>query len=197
MPTVLFGGSFNPVHNGHLRLARAALSALPGAKLLWLPAACSPFKTGRAMAAERHRYAMCALAAAGESAMAVSDAEFSLPAPSYTVQTVEWFLHNRPDEYWFLCGADAFLSLSRWRSPERLVTLTGFAVADRGAGQAALQRQKAAVEAAGGRVLLLPMEPEAVSSSAIRDRLRAGQPITGLVPPAVEQYIRENALYKE
>lgn len=198
MAIILFGGSFDPVHNGHLAMARAGLDYLPSATLLWIPAAQSPFKTHREPAAEGHRLAMCRLAAQADPRMEVTDVEFSLAKPSYTVQTVQTLRARRPDEYYFLCGADAFLSLQRWKEYETLIGLVTFLAVDRrGALPQAMVAQKRAVERDGGKVRLLTMQRVPVSSTHIRERIKNGQSVAGLLPEPVERYIQENKLYRE
>ena len=89
MAIILFGGSFNPVHLGHVAMAKAALKYLPCANFIWMPAACSPFKTNQNLAEEHHRFAMCELVADEDPRMTVSNLEFTLEKPSYTIHTDE------------------------------------------------------------------------------------------------------------
>lgn len=198
MAIILFGGSFDPVHNGHLAMARAALLQVPKAELIWLPAACSPFKTGQKMAAQNHRLTMCRLAAAEDPRMKVSDLEFYMEKPSYTVRTVEYMQRIHPEKYYFLCGGDAFLSLQQWKEALTLCRMVTFLVANRvGRAPTALQQQAEWVTEIGGTVIFLPMKQVPVSSSEVRERLLKGEPSAGLLPVPVERYIQENGLYKE
>lgn len=195
MAIILFGGSFDPVHNGHLAMARAALDFLPSARLVMIPAACSPFKMGRSMASEQHRLAMCRLAVGDDPHITVSDIEFSMEKPSYTVRTVERLQLETADDYYFLCGADSFLSLARWKEYQKLLSMVSFLVANRdGAADDALQAQKRWVEQNGGTAYLLSMPRVDVSSTQVRQDATEQ---SHLLPPLVARYIQENGLYKE
>ncbi len=198
LATILFGGSFNPVHLGHLAMARVALKRFPSATLLWMPAACSPFKTNQTLASEHHRLAMCQLVSQDDPRMKVSDLEFTLDKPSYTVHTVKKLKELQPDQYYFLCGADAFLSLFRWKNIEELVTLVTFLVANREEvpGEI-LEQQKNSLEKLGGKVIFLDMEPCPVSSTDIRDSLKNHPSSHKFIHPKVLRYIQENRLYGE
>lgn len=198
MATILFGGSFDPIHNGHLNMAKTALQFLPTAELLLIPAACSPFKTQNQTAPERHRLTMCRLAVEGLPRAAVTDLEFFMEKPSYTVRTVEALQAEKPDTYYFLCGADAFLSLQRWKEYEKLIGMVTFLAVDRsGTMPEQMVTQKEKVEADGGKVILLNMPQVTVSSTEIRNAILGGRSLERMVPPLVEQYINENHLYKE
>ncbi len=198
MAIILFGGSFDPIHNGHLAMAQAALSLLPEAHLWIIPAACSPFKTNQRVTAEKHRLAMCRLATQNHPRITVTDVEFTLPKPSYTVCTVEHLQKQHPDRYYFLCGADAFLSLEKWKDYPKLFQMVTFLVADRqGAKEGALAAQKKWVESKGGNVAFLPMEKVPLSSTAVRTGLLQSPPEFSGVPKAVAEYIKHNKLYQE
>lgn len=198
MATILFGGSFDPVHNGHLAMADCAAAFLPQATLLWIPAACSPFKTGSTHTPAHHRLAMCRLAAETRPNMRVSDLEITMEKPSYTVRTVERLQQQHKDDYFFLCGGDSFLSLQKWKEYEKLVKMVTFLVAVREtAPTEALMAQSSAIEGLGGRSVLLPMEPVDVSSSQVRTALFEGQPVGSLLPGGVADYIQQHGLYKE
>lgn len=179
-------------------MAKAALTALPNSCLLWMPAACSPFKTEQKMVSEEHRYAMCCLVAKGDSRMAVSDLEFSLPKPSYTIDTVRRLVQDKKDDYYFLCGADAFLSLFRWKEIESLVKLVRFlVVARKDFSEVALWEQKEKIEQIGGSVQIVAMEEHPVSSTELRQKLLQGDCKTQYLPEEIFNYIQENRLYRE
>ncbi len=198
MATIVFGGSFDPIHLGHLAMAKAALDYLPAAKLLLIPAACSPFKTNRTMAENEHRLAMCRLAAKHDERISVSDIEFHLPKPSFTVHTIHHLLNNQPDQYYFLCGADSFLTLPKWKAYETLAKSVTFLVANRCDCQhKQLQDMQRHISNIGGQAVLLSMPLVEVSSTQIRKQLQDQQSLAGLVLPEVERYLVENALYRE
>ncbi len=198
MATILFGGSFNPVHLGHLAMANAALNQFPDATLLWMPAACSPFKTNQTLAEEHHRYQMCCLMAEQDPRMQVSDLEFTMPKPSYTVNTVRRLKEQNHREIYFLCGADSFLSLFGWKEIETLAKMVTFLVANReGSPFEKLEQQKEKIEAIGGTAVFLPMEECPVSSTQLRRELSQGMKTGKYLSPQVLRYIQENDLYRE
>ncbi len=212
-PLGILGGTFDPVHNAHLRLAEEAMSQLRLGGVLWLPAGHPPHRPPPA-AASVHRLAMLRLAIAGHPAYTIDEAELDSPVPSYTVPTLERlrgiYGANRP--LVLLMGADAFLGLHswhRWREVFRLahvaaVTRPGFLLAEQ-AMDAALaeeyrrrhQSQIAALAAApAGSIITFAMEAGTVSATEVRELLGAGGDVRGLLPRAVVDYIASHALYR-
>ena len=190
----VLGGTFDPVHRGHLALARAARDELGLDELLFVPAGKPWRKAGRIVAPAEHRLAMLRLALEGEQAFVVETMELDRPGPSYTADTLEALRAVRPgDELFFVIGEDALGDLSNWVRPERILELATLAVARR------VDVPKAAAEGLPGlreRVVWLKMPLLAVSATVIRDRVRQGLPVDGLVPPAVAAYIGERGLYR-
>ena len=186
----LFGGSFDPVHAGHLLIARAALEELALERLYFIPAAQSPFKPDRCLAAGADRARWLRLALAGWTACEVITDELDRSGVSYTIDTVRAFARRFPGaERFWLIGGDHVATLPRWREAAALATLVGFAVAPR-------PGQEAALELPAGfhfRVLRGPLS--SVSSSDIRARVRAGLPLDGWVPNAAAEAIRNYPLY--
>ena len=185
----LFGGSFNPVHMGHLLLAQAALEELALSRLFFIPAAQSPFKPGVSLAPAAERLRMLRLALAGWARCSVDEQEIARGGISYSIDTVREYVARNPGvQLWYLIGADHARLLPKWRAADELARLVQFAIIPR-PGEAATD-------------LPAPFEGKAlrgwavdISASQIRDRVRAGLPIGGLVPPAVEEAIRNNRLY--
>ena len=194
----LLGGSFDPVHNGHLALARAFGQKIGADQVLLMPAKQPPHKPGVRLAGEADRLAMCRLAVEGDALLGVSDLELQLPAPSYTVNTLRALRGMHPDtELFFLCGGDMLMHLSQWREYEQILHLCAVCAAARGEDN--FERINARAQeyrALGGKVLLVPMEPVEISSTAVRNRLKAGESIDGLVPLAVAEYIYRHGLYR-
>ena len=190
----MLGGTFDPVHRGHLALARAARDELALDELLFVPAGQPWRKAGRIMAPANHRLAMLRLALAGEPAFRVETLELDRPGPSYTVDTLEALRAARPgDELFFIAGEDALADLPNWVRPQRILELATLAVARReGVPQAAGERLPGLSE----RVVRLKMPLVDVSATEIRERVRRGEPIGEMVPPAVAAYIREHGLYR-
>ena len=197
MATILFGGSFNPVHLGHFAMAKAALERFPNASLIWMPAACSPFKTNQPLAGEEHRFEMCRIMVQNDTRMQVSDLEFTLDKPSYTIHTVRRLMEQKQDDFYFLCGADSYLSLFGWKEIESLAQMVTFLVVNRkGNDSSLLKEQEKNLQAIGGRTVFLFMDEYPVSSTELRRQLSKGNYVSGLHPD-VFRYIQENNLYKE
>ena len=190
----VLGGTFDPVHRGHLALARAARDELALDGVLFVPAGQPWRKAGRIVAAAEDRLAMLRLALEGEAAFRVETLELDRPGPSYTADTLEALRAVRPeDELYCIAGEDALADLPNWVRPERILELATLAVARReDAAAAAAERLPGLPE----RLVWLKMPPVAVSATEIRDRVRRGLPVAELVPPAVAAYIRERGLYR-
>lgn len=189
----MLGGTFDPVHRGHLALARAARDELGLDEVLFVPAGQPWRKAGRIVAPAAHRLAMLWLALAGEPAFRVETLELDRPGPSYTADTLEALRSARPDDELFLiAGEDALVDLPNWMRPERILELATLAVARRAdVPKAAEERLPGLSEG----VVWLKMPLLSVSATEIRDRVRRGLPIDDLVPPTVAAYIREHGLY--
>ena len=195
----ILGGTFDPVHRGHLALAHAALDELGLDEVLFLPAGQPWRKAGRMIASNEHRLAMLRRALEGEAAFRVSMMELERPGPSYTADTLEALRDDRPeDELFFLLGEDALMDLPNWARPQRILELARLAVVRRADTSAeALEETERRVPGLGERVIWLKMPAVAVSATEIRERVREGQAIGGLVPATVEEYIRKQGLYRE
>lgn len=220
--TGVLGGTFDPVHIGHLAVAREAWAALGLDEVLLLPLRVPAHRPSQPAASVFHRFGMAASAAlAATFPLRASDIELSRPGTTYTADTLR-ALHASgygAGDLFFLIGADAFAEIATWREYPALLDLAHFVVCTRPgwpldairgrrpeltarmtdvpAGQAAA-RVAARVAAEGGpatRVYLLDRATPDVSSTTIRARARAGQPIADLVPPEVDHYIRRHGLY--
>jgi len=190
----VLGGTFDPVHRGHLALARAARVELTLDEVLFVPAGQPWRKAGRIVAPADDRLAMLRLALEGEPAFRVERLEMDRPGPSYTAETLEGLRAARPDdELSCILGEDALADLPHWVRPERILELATLAVGRReGVPRAAGERLAGLSE----RVVWLKMPLVPVSATEIRERVRRGEPIGEMVPPAVAAYIRERGLYK-
>ena len=187
----LFGGTFDPVHNAHVALARTALTALRLDELRWIPAG-QPWQKTRVVSSALHREAMLRLAIAGEPRYVLDRIEIERPGASFTLDTVRTLQAARPGQEWFLIiGADQFASLHTWHHWQELFTRVTLAVAAR-PGQA--PPLHADVAALAHQVVPLPMMD--ISSTDIRARVAAGLTIDHLVPAAVARYIDQQALYR-
>ena len=189
----LLGGSFDPVHEAHLALARCATETLRLDRLKWLPAGRPWQKQSRTLAPVADRLAMLALAVEGEPRWEIDTCEIDRAGPTYTIDTIEHLRSGQGAATWFLIvGQDQWAKFDSWhRWPDILRDAT-IAVAGRD-GEA--PQAPAAVAALAPRVVALPLAPTPISATAIRARAAAGEPLDGLVPAAVASYIHRNNLY--
>ncbi len=207
MRVALFGGTFDPIHRGHLRLAAAAAGTFALDRVLFAPVGHQPLKSDGAMASYEDRLEMTSLALASTSSLkpatcnfAVStlDAPHSDGSPNYTVDTLAALALEYPaDQLFVLTGADSFLDLRRWRSPDRLLALAEWIVASRPEFPLT-EAQLAPLALTPGqraRVHLLTTLHENVSATDLRQRLRLGDPCPGLLATPVAAYIRAHRLY--
>jgi len=186
----LFGGSFDPVHTGHLLVAQAAIEELQLTRLFFIPAARSPFKPDCQPAPNAQRLALICLALAGQTNCAVDEQELVRQGTSYTIETVRDYARRFPGaELFYLVGADNVATLNQWREPEELARLATIVAIPR-PGEAT------PVFPAPFRGRMLNGFPFAVSSSQIRARIQAGLPIRNLVPATVAEAIDELGLYR-
>lgn len=207
MPRVgVFGGSFNPIHLGHLLLAEDILELLPLDRILFVPAAEPPHKPGHGLAPARDRYAMTELAIRGNPRFAISDLELRRSGPSYTVDTLDALRREAGTEVEFslLIGSETFLDLLSWKDPQRLVQLAHLVVIPRagsGFDPDGIQAQKVLAEIGqerwGKGVLLVAATSLPISASDLRRRAREGRSLAYRVPEAVRAYILEHRLYRE
>ncbi|HEY1393003.1 MAG TPA: nicotinate-nucleotide adenylyltransferase [Methylibium sp.] len=191
-----FGGSFDPVHQAHLALARLALDHLKLDRLLWVPVG-RPWQKQHELAADEHRVAMLKLAIAGELRYALDTMELDRAGPSYTLDSVRELRAREPRaEIFLIIGQDQYAGLPSWHGWRDLLPLVTLAVAGRNA-EAPLPA--AALAAVPHRVEALPLPAMAVSSTEIRERLARGEAaaalVPALVPAAVARYIDQHRLY--
>ncbi len=192
----VLGGTFDPVHNGHLHIANALCAALDLKRVIWVPAGRPPHKTGQIVSKDRDRLAMLELAIAGSANDEISTIEVDRSGPSYTADTLEILAERfSPARLFFLMGEDSLRDLPTWHDPERLLRVAELAVAARPGVEADLESVARHVPAVQRRVHLVPTKEIELSSSEIRRRVRENEPIHGLVPWPVERYIRDHGLY--
>lgn len=193
----LMGGSFNPIHCGHIHLARAAIDSGLVDRVLFLPTGNPPHKRS-GLADKLDRLAMTELAVADETQMDVCREEVDREGVIYTVDTLTILREKMPDcRLFYLIGADTLCTLHTWRRPGDVVRLCTLLVAMRpGEDTAAVEESAKIWRQRGAEIAFLPAEPMDVSSTEIRARMQAGKPLGGLVPPQVEDYIRAHGLYE-
>jgi nicotinate-nucleotide adenylyltransferase len=188
----LYGGTFDPVHLGHLRAAENAREGMGLDLVAFLPAAVPPHR-GAPLSAAGDRLAMARLATAPHPRFEAWDAELRRSGPSYTVETVSSLLSERPsDSFVLVVGADTWPEIPTWREPERLLSLVEVAVVDRpGFPEAAPEPPFPG--ARGVTRVLGPSLP--ISATAVREWVRQGRSVRFLVPDAVADYITARRLY--
>lgn len=185
----LLGGSFDPFHNGHLWLVRAALDDA-GCDRVWVvPAARPPHKPGLVLAPFEHRLAMCRAALADLERVTVSDCEARREGPSFTIDTLEELAAQvgLGHDWVLVMGADMAADFQTWRDPDGIRARARLAVAARPAGR---------LPPGLGEVDELPGTPPDVTATDIRRRVAAGEPIVDLVPPGIDGYITAHGLYR-
>lgn len=206
----VLGGTFDPIHQGHLDLARAAHAAL-ALESVWLVPSHVPPHRPEPRASVFHRFAMVSLAAAEESWLVACDMELHEAGPSYTSRTLERLTAAGYDarQIFFLTGADAFAEIATWRDYPALLERAHFVVVSRPGMAAGTLRSRlpelssrmidlpraGAPPPADLSILLLDAGTADVSSTDVRRRLEAGEPLGGLVPAAVERHARRHDLY--
>lgn len=186
----IYGGTFDPVHTGHLIMAEEAVERLRLDRLVFLPAGRPAHKRDRSITAAAHRIAMLRLAIRGNPRFAVSTHEAARDGVTYTVQSLQWFAGREDADLFFLMGQDSLEEFRTWREPERILALARLAVVPRGDGD------RPSLEAAVRRrvVFLKPPRIE-IASSEIRRRLGRGRSVRYWLPEPVLAYIRRHGLY--
>lgn len=185
MKVGVFGGTFDPVHVGHLAIANAALESVPLDRIVFVVAKRSPLKERGPSASEQDRLAMLELALAGEPRFSVSRMELDRQGPSYTVDTLERMAG--PDALFLILGGDAGAEFPRWKDPERIARLATLVVAER----------PGAPDRAGTATMLTLDAPRLdISSRELRARAARGRSLRYLVPDPVWRHIEAHGLYR-
>ncbi len=211
--TGILGGTFDPVHAGHVAAADAARAALALDRVLLIPSHLPPHRPAQPRASSFHRFAMVSLAVDGCPGLLASDVELQLPGPSFSAVTLRRLQEAgyRPSQLFFITGTDAFAEIASWREYPAVMDLAHFVVISR-PGQSFdllyrrlpdLVPRMRVVEGGGAppaggedcRVFLVNAATPDVSSTAIRERAERGDSLAGLVAPEVERHIRKHGLY--
>jgi nicotinate-nucleotide adenylyltransferase len=211
----LYGGTFDPVHAGHLEVARGVLQLFEIEKVLFIPAQVAPHKVGRAVTEPIHRYAMLALATQDDPRLSISTFELETPDRRYTVDTVERFQQvlGESTELFFIMGADSWSEITTWREWERLLTIANHIVVTRPGYEPAathggaigerivdLRGMKTLPRSDGGKkIFLTDAVMKDVSATNIRRLAGEGrmEELTGLIPGPVLEYIKKYGIYRE
>ena len=191
----LLGGTFDPIHEGHLSLARACAESLALDEVRLLAAHRPPHKRG-AVADGIHRHAMLALATSGDPLLVADPRELRRPGPSYTIDTLDEIRRERPEaKLFFLAGADSLRDLRSWHRWDDVLAAATFVACGRSGVSEAEVLSAWAEELDAGRIVSLSHEPPAWSSRRLREALRAGSLPDGALPECVTDYVRKNELY--
>ena len=181
--TGILGGTFDPVHNAHLAMARAALRHLPLERVTFIPTGTTRYRRP-ALASPEHRLAMLRLALDGSDKLDIDARELEPGASGYTVDTLRALHGEGKTDIYLLMGADQYEKLASWHRPDEIARLARISVFARPGTE--LEEE----------VELLPMPPMPISASDVRGRAARGEDLSGLVPPAVANYIARHTLYR-
>ena len=194
----IFGGTFDPIHNGHLKLAKTAKTELNLDKVIFMPAYIPPHKQNKNVTPGEHRLMMTKLATSDMDYFDVSDLEMRLEGASYTARTLTT-LKESYDRLVFIVGADSFMALDKWYHPEIIFEKAEIACAYRDGINENMLSDKAEEYALRFNAVchVLHMDGLDVSSTLIREKLRKNIKPDGLIPESVYEYIKENGLYHE
>jgi nicotinate-nucleotide adenylyltransferase len=193
--TLCFGGSFNPIHHGHLISARAAAEEAGYEHIVLIPSSQPPHKPGNVnLAAPEHRLAMTRLAVEGDPLFSLDDLELQRGGPSYTIDTVREFKRRGWQQIDWLIGADMLLSLPSWHEPLALLREVHFVVVARPGWSFQWDALPPEFRKLKHNVVRAPLIE--ISGSVVRSRVAAGRSVDYFTPPAVCRYIRDHHLYQ-
>jgi nicotinate-nucleotide adenylyltransferase len=196
----IYGGSFDPVHRGHVEPALFAAERLGLEEVVFVPAFTPPHKPDGAAVSSYHRFAMCALACAPHSAFRVDDFEVARAAPVYTIDTLAHFRVSLPDaEIWLVLGSDSVATFSTWRSWKEIARTTKIAVLEREPWTRAATEREVPPELRArfdDTIFWAGNVPVTISSTWLRSALKEGRPeALDALPPAVGRYLARHNLY--
>lgn len=193
----IYGGSFDPVHNGHINAAQTFFEELSLDRLIVVPAYCSPFKKGLAVTPSQHRMNMCKIAFGNIKDFEVSDIEILREDEGYMSDTIDQIKEQYPDdELFLLVGGDQLLILKRWHAFDKIAESAKIAVTERNWDDtSAIEAEAAVLRSLGAEVTVVPIDVKELSSTAVREAVRRGDDISSMVPSGVAEYIWNNYLY--
>jgi len=195
----ILGGTFNPIHNGHIQMAKYSHDAAKLDKVILMPTFVPPHKESTNLVSCEHRLNMCRLACLNLPYAEVSDFEIKLEGKSYTYRTLELLKsHNKNDEFFFIVGADMFLSMQNWKNPEIIFELaTVIAIPrDEDSVSQLLNHYENVLKKMGAKAIVLKDSVLTVSSTYIRDNIDNQSALQSLIDSRVYNYIKENNLYR-
>lgn len=196
----IMGGTFDPIHNGHLACAEQVREAFGLDAIVFIPTGSPVFKRDQRIAPARERLAMCRAATADNLHFDVSDMEIARGGDTYTIDTLRTLRSHYPDnvELFFIAGSDAIASVSKWKDSDEMGCLARFIAVERPGSELSLTQREAIVKGAPNiDLLFVTIEALAISSSELRARLVAGKSIRYLTPQVVVDHLMEHGFYRE
>lgn len=205
----LFGGTFDPVHNGHIELARFAMTCCQLSELIFIPSASPPHKDRAGIASFQHRVEMLKLMVAAEKKFSISTIEEKLNPPSFTIDTLNLFLKYKkePENFYFIIGVDAFVEIHTWKNYKEVLKSVNFIVSARqGYSRLSFEKYMNTLRyflkgsvwhsyQSKKKIYYLREDVSDISSSDIREGIKGNNLRQGMISPAVLQYISTNGLY--
>lgn len=193
----IFGGSFNPVHLGHMHLAEVAFSSLELSRLIFMPACIPPHKSAAELCPDIKRFEMCCLACEEHEGYEVSNFEITRSGKSYTYYTTEYFSEKYPeDELFLIVGSDMLMMFEKWYRFEDILKKVTLAVVSREKDDREKLLEKAGKLDKYGNIIVIDAPSYPLSSTQIREYIKNGRNYSCYLPEKVVQYIRLNNLYK-
>lgn len=193
----ILGGTFNPIHVAHIYLAGKYSEKLKLDKIIFIPTFIPPHKSAKNVINARQRLEMCGLAIEGRPEFEICDYEIEEKGKSYTYRTLKHLQELYPGaEFFLLMGADMFMTVQDWRHPQELYKMATLCVAERELGEfSVIETHAIRLKNEGARCIILEMDPMPLSSTMIREGIKAREDVSGLLDPKVWRYIREHRLY--
>lgn len=199
MKTGILGGTFNPIHQGHLILAENAYAQLALDKIIFIPSGISYLKDQKTIVDSTHRINMVSLAINGNNHFEASDIEIKREGNTYTYETLEALKsQNTQDELYFIGGADTLFNIDSWKCPDLIFKLCTLVIAPRDFAEGKAIKDKADMlkDKYNASVIILDSPNIDISSSSLRDRIKKGISVRYYMPDSVNEYIKTNNLYK-
>jgi nicotinate-nucleotide adenylyltransferase len=209
----LFGGTFNPIHLGHLRGAEEIWQALQLEEVIFIPSSIPPHKVTEKIIEAKHRLEMVKLAISGNSHFTTSDLELSRPGRSFSIDTIRFFQERQEDTFFFILGGDAFAEIETWKDFQNLFFLCHFIVMARPGSQKNISSspfpetlipdfryapgEKAWIHHSGRRAYFKEISFLDISSTKVRELIEKGESVKYLIPAEVEAYIQKHRLYRK
>lgn len=191
----VLGGTFDPIHYGHLAAAEEARAKLGLREVVFVVAGVPPHKLDEEITPAEDRYAMVELAIASNPHFSVSRIDIDRPGPSYTVDTIALLRQKWTEEIYFIMGMDSLMEIDTWHQPQRLIQLCRLVAVERPGFVPDLERLEAVLPGITARTEIIDMPEVDISSTDLQRRVREGLPIKYQVPPEVEEYIDKHRLY--